>query len=164
MAEFTHFDNEGNAIMVDVSEKNDTTREAIAVGTITMSRECWCKVKAGDMKKGDVLAVARIAGIMGAKKTPDLIPLCHVLNLSKVEIEFTSDEETSSFTAICTAKTVGKTGVEMEALTGVNVCLLTIYDMCKAVDKGMEIHGIHLLKKTGGKSGTWMRQVAEMED
>lgn len=158
MSEFTHFDNKGNAIMVDVSEKNDTAREAVAAGTITMSRECWRKVKAGDMKKGDVLAIARIAGIMGAKKTPDLIPLCHILNLSKVEIEFTLDEETSSITAICTAKTVGKTGVEMEALTGVNVCLLTVYDMCKAVDKGMEIHSIHLLRKTGGKSGTWTRQ------
>ncbi|MEG0292160.1 MAG: cyclic pyranopterin monophosphate synthase MoaC [Anaerovoracaceae bacterium] len=161
MNEFTHFDNKGNAIMVDVSEKNDTTREAIALGTITMSKECFDKVKAGDMKKGDVLAIARIAGIMGAKKTPDLIPLCHILNLSKVEIEFELDEETSSITASCTAKTVGKTGVEMEALTGVNVCLLTIYDMCKAVDKGMEITNIHLLKKTGGKSGTWMRKVVE---
>lgn len=161
MSEFTHFDNKGNAIMVDVSEKNDTAREAVAAGTITMSRECWHKVKAGDMKKGDVLAIARIAGIMGAKKTPDLIPLCHILNLSKVEIEFTLDEETSSVTAICTAKTVGKTGVEMEALTGVNVCLLTVYDMCKAVDKGMEIHSIHLLKKTGGKSGTWTRQLED---
>lgn len=161
MSEFTHFDNKGNAIMVDVSEKNETTREATASGTITMSKDCFEKVKAGDMKKGDVLAIARIAGIMGAKKTPELIPLCHVLNLSKVEIDFDLDEKNFAITARCTAKLVGKTGVEMEALTGVNICLLTIYDMCKAVDKGMEMSHIHLLQKTGGKSGTWTRKVVE---
>ncbi len=155
MAEFTHFNQNGDAIMVDVSEKNETIREAIACGMITMSKECFSKVKNGEMGKGDVLSVARIAGIMGAKKTSELIPLCHILNLTKVEIDFSLLEEQSAIEVKCTAKVVGKTGVEMEALTGVNVALLTIYDMCKAVDKGMRIDNIHLLKKTGGKSGTW---------
>lgn len=158
MNNFTHFDSDGNAIMVDVSEKKDTIREALAVGTITMSKECYEKVKDGNMKKGDVLGIARVAGIMGAKKTQELIPLCHILNLSKVEIDFELDDDKCAITAGCVAKTVGKTGVEMEALTGVNVCLLTIYDMCKAVDKGMEITDIHLMKKSGGKSGTWTRK------
>ena len=142
MGEFTHFNEQGHAVMVDVSEKADTMREATAMGRIRMSKECFEKVKTGGMKKGDVLGTARIAGIMGAKRTSELIPLCHILNLSKV-------------TARCTTKTVGKTGVEMEALTGVQVALLTIYDMCKAVDKGMCMTGIRLLKKTGGKSGIW---------
>lgn len=155
MAEFTHFNQSGEAVMVDVSEKADTVREAAASGKITMSKECFEKVKDGEMGKGDVLGVARIAGIMGAKKTSELIPLCHILNLSKVELEFELEEETHTILAYCTAKTVGKTGVEMEALTGVNVALLTIYDMCKAVDKGMEISEIHLLRKSGGKSGFW---------
>ena len=155
MAEFTHFNQNGDAVMVDVSEKTDTVREATAFGKITMSQECFEKVKRGEMGKGDVLAVARIAGIMGAKKTSELIPLCHILNLSKVEIEFEFKEEQNTIVAKCTAKCVGKTGVEMEALTGVNVTLLTIYDMCKAVDKSMEISEIHLLRKSGGKSGLW---------
>lgn len=157
MSEFTHFDGEGNAIMVDVSDKKDTVREALAVGTIKLSRECYNKVKDGSMMKGDVLGIARVAGIMGAKKTSELIPLCHILNISKVTIDFAMNDEEHSITASCTAKTVGKTGVEMEALTGVNVCLLTIYDMCKAVDKGMEITDIKLMRKLGGKSGTWER-------
>lgn len=157
MGEFTHFNGQGEAIMVDVSEKQDTVREAIASGCIRMSEECYAKVKAGDMKKGDVLGVARIAGIMGTKKTSELIPLCHILNLSKVEVEFICHDETCEIEARCTAKTTGKTGVEMEALTGVNVTLLTIYDMCKAVDKSMEINEVHLLRKSGGKSGLWER-------
>ena len=157
MSEFTHFDSEGNAIMVDVSEKKDTVREAIATGTISLSEECYLKVKSGDMTKGDVLGIARTAGIMGAKKTSELIPLCHILNLTKVSVEFSLDDENFTITAACTAKTVGKTGVEMEALTGVNVTLLTIYDMCKAIDKGMIISDIKLMRKTGGKSGTWER-------
>ena len=155
MGEFTHFNGQGEAIMVDVSEKQDTVREAIASGRIRMSEECYAKVKAGDMKKGDVLGVARIAGIMGTKKTAELIPLCHILNLSKVMIEFEYIEAACEIEARCTAKTVGKTGVEMEALTGVQVALLTIYDMCKAVDKGMCMKNIRLLEKTGGKSGVW---------
>lgn len=157
MNNFTHFDKDGNAIMVDVSNKDETIREATAVGSIKMSEECFLKVREGDMKKGDVLGVARIAGIMGAKKTSELIPLCHILNLTKVEIDFSFDEENHKINSSCTVKTVGKTGVEMEALTGINISLLTIYDMCKAVDKGMEISEIKLVKKTGGKSGVWER-------
>ncbi len=151
--EFTHFDGQGNAHMVDVSRKPDTAREATAKGSIFMSRECLLKVKEGGMAKGDVLGAARIAGIMGAKKTPELIPLCHSLNLTKLSIDFAIREETGEIQASCTAKTTGKTGVEMEALTGVSTALLTIYDMCKAVDKGMEIGNIYLEYKAGGKSG-----------
>lgn len=154
MGDFTHFNSQGEAIMVDVSDKKETKREAEASGTIRMSEECFELVKSGGMKKGDVLGVARIAGIMGAKRTSDLIPLCHILNLSKVEISF-SFLEGNKIEARCIVKTEGKTGVEMEALTGVNIALLTIYDMCKAVDKGMELGEIHLLHKSGGKSGEW---------
>ncbi len=153
MDNFTHFDGEGNAIMVDVSEKSDTVREATACGNIYMTEACFEQVKNGGMKKGDVLGVARLAGIMGAKKTSELIPLCHILNLTKVELEFVLHDTECRIEAFCTVKTVGKTGVEMEALTGVNVALLTIYDMCKAIDKGMKMTDIRLLKKTGGKSG-----------
>ncbi|MCI8280269.1 MAG: cyclic pyranopterin monophosphate synthase MoaC [Lachnospiraceae bacterium] len=155
MPKFTHFDEEGNAFMVDVGEKADTDRTAVAAGTIAMSRECFEMVKEGNMKKGDVLGVARIAGIMAAKKTAELIPLCHMLHLSQVEIQFELQEAVFSIEARCTAKTVDKTGVEMEALTGVHVALLTIYDMCKAVDRGMHMDNIRLLSKSGGKSGLW---------
>ena len=149
--EFTHFDGQGNAWMVDVGEKADTRREAVARGSIFMSSECFEMVRQGTMKKGDVLAVARVAGIMGAKRTSELIPLCHVLNLT--------------IQAVCTAQTMGKTGVEMEALTGVAVALLTVYDMCKAVDKGMEIGEIYLEKKSGGKSGEFVNTLHEqMQD
>lgn len=151
--EFTHFDEQGNARMVDVTAKNETTREAVAKGCIRMSAECFEKVKEGTMAKGNVLGVARIAGIMGAKRTSELIPLCHILNLTKLNVDFELHPESCTIEAICTAKTTGKTGVEMEALTGVSVTLLTIYDMCKAVDKTMEIGEIHLAEKTGGKSG-----------
>lgn len=154
--EFTHFDEKGNAIMVDVSDKNETYREATACGSITMSEECYEKVKLGSMKKGDVLGVARIAGIMGTKRTPDLIPLCHPIALTKSEIEFEMDDDGFTIKVFCTAKTKGVTGVEMEALTGVSVALLTIYDMCKAVDKSMCMGDIHLVKKTGGKSGEYL--------
>lgn len=153
--DFTHFDAEGNAWMVDVSEKADTSRVAVAKGSIFMSRECFEKVKEGSMAKGDVLGVARVAGIMGAKKCSELIPLCHLLNLTKLSVEFEFHEDRCEIQAICTAKTTGKTGVEMEALTGVSVTLLTIYDMCKAVDKAMEIGEIYLDEKSGGKSGTF---------
>ena len=155
--EFTHFDAEGNARMVDVSRKQDTVREATAAGSIFMSSDCFEKVVSGSMAKGDVLGAARIAGIMGAKKTPDLIPLCHILNLTGLSVEFELHGETNEIRAFCTAKTTGKTGVEMEALTGVSVTLLTIYDMCKAVDKGMKIGEIRLLRKSGGKSGLYVR-------
>lgn len=151
----SHFDGQGNAIMVDVSQKQDTERAAVASGTIRMSRECFELVKSGGMKKGDVLTVARVAGIMGTKRTSDLIPLCHILNLTNVEIQFLFQNSCCAIEAVCTAKTTGKTGVEMEALTGVSVALLTVYDMCKAVDKGMEIGEIRLLNKSGGKSGPW---------
>lgn len=151
MSEFTHFNSSGEAWMVDVGNKADTEREAIAVGTIYMSDECYKKIAEGDITKGDVLSVARIAGIMGAKRTSELIPLCHIINLTKVSLEFEMSD--SCIEAKCTVRTVGKTGVEMEALTGVNIALLTIYDMCKAVDKRMHIENVHLLRKTGGKSG-----------
>lgn len=154
--EFTHFDTDGNAWMVDVSDKADTAREAVAAGSIFMSRECFDKVREGRMKKGDVLSVARIAGIMGAKKTSELIPLCHILNLTKLAVEFEMHEERNEIRAFCTAKTTGRTGVEMEALTGVSVALLTVYDMCKAVDKTMEMGEIRLCTKTGGKSGDFV--------
>ena len=145
MSGFTHFNEDGNAVMVDVGEKAETKREALASGVIRMSEECFQKVKEGSMKKGDVLGVARIAGIMGAKKTAELIPLCHLLNLTKVEIDFEYLEEEHGIRAICHTACTGRTGVEMEALTGVNTALLTIYDMCKAVDRGMEIREIHLM-------------------
>ena len=157
MAGFTHFNQQGEAIMVDVSAKKETVREATAEGRITMSSECFQKIKDGSMGKGDVLGVARIAGIMGAKRTADMIPLCHILNLTKVEIQFSLEGAECAVLAQCTVKTTGKTGVEMEALTGVSVALLTIYDMCKAVDKTMEMGGIHLCRKSGGKSGDFVR-------
>ena len=154
--EFTHFDTDGNAWMVDVSGKKETERVAVARGSIFMSRECFVKVRDGGMKKGDVLGVARVAGIMGAKKTSELIPLCHILNLTKLAVDFELHEEHNEVRAFCTAKTTGRTGVEMEALTGVSTALLTVYDMCKAVDKTMEIGEIRLCTKKGGKSGDFV--------
>ena len=158
MEDFTHFNDKGQAFMVDVSEKKDTLREARAQGKIYMTRECYRLVRSGGMKKGDVLGVARIAGIMAAKKTSDLIPLCHILNLTKVEIDFELEEENSAIRVIATVKTKGVTGVEMEALTAVNISLLTIYDMCKAVDKSMRLADIYLLEKSGGKSGHYVHE------
>ena len=155
--EFTHFDENGNAVMVDVSGKDVTKRIAAAEGTITVSPECYMKIEEGSIKKGNVLGCARIAGIMGAKKTAELIPLCHILNLTKVSIDFRKDPEHCRITVVCTAACTGRTGVEMEALTGVTAALLTVYDMCKAVDKRMEISDIHLLHKEGGRSGTYDR-------
>ena len=157
MNPFTHIDNNGDAVMVDVSGKAVTARTAVACGRISMSRECYEAVRAGAVKKGDVLGVARIAGIMGAKRTSDLIPLCHILNLTKCGVEFIFHDDTCELEGRCTVKCDGKTGVEMEALTGVSVALLTVYDMCKAVDKGMELGEIHLVEKTGGKSGHYIR-------
>ena len=157
MGEFTHFDQAGNAIMVDVSEKAATNRTAIAEGSIQVSREVLEAVKMQTVKKGDVLSVARVAGIMAVKQTDKLIPLCHSLPIDTCSIEFfindDIDERMPEIKAQCTVKTFGKTGVEMEAMTGVSVSLLTIYDMCKAIDKRMTIGQIHLVKKTGGKSG-----------
>ncbi|MFR5355506.1 MAG: cyclic pyranopterin monophosphate synthase MoaC [Clostridia bacterium] len=161
MGEFTHFNQHGDAIMVDISKKAETAREAIAEGRISMNQECFDQLKVGSIGKGDVLGVARIAGIMGAKKTSELIPLCHLLSLTKAEIDFELENETCSVRTICTVRTTGKTGVEMEALTGVQIALLTIYDMCKAVDKGMEMNGIHLCQKSGGKSGIYIRKAKQ---
>ena len=149
----THFDAAGNAVMVDVSAKPVTTREAIAHGIITMNAEAFAAVQSGTVKKGDVLGVARIAGIMATKRTSDLIPLCHTLLLTKSAVEFTLHPEEHSIEAECTVRCEGQTGVEMEALTGVSVALLTVYDMCKAIDKRMTLGEIHLVEKHGGKSG-----------
>ena len=157
----THFDAEGNAVMVDVSEKPVTAREATAHGIITMNEEAFTAVKNGTVKKGDVLGVARVAGIMATKRTSELIPLCHPLPLTKVKIDFELLEDRRAVEARCTVKTSGVTGVEMEALTGVQIALLTIYDMCKAVDKGMEMNGIHLCQKSGGKSGIYIRKAKQ---
>ena len=155
--EFTHFDDQGNAIMVDVSGKADTHRVAVASGIIRVSREVMDAIVHKTAAKGDVLGVARVAGIMGVKQTSSLIPMCHTLLITKCSVDFEIHEEELEIKAICTAKVEGKTGVEMEALTGVSVALLTIYDMCKAIDKRMEISDIHLDSKEGGKSGLFVR-------
>ncbi|WP_302486770.1 cyclic pyranopterin monophosphate synthase MoaC [uncultured Megamonas sp.] len=155
MANFTHFNQDGEAIMVDVSQKDITMRIAIAEGSIKVNQEVFRSIKEQTNKKGDVLAVARIAGIMAAKKTSDMIPLCHPLFITKVTIDFELDEDNYMIKAIVTTKVNGKTGVEMEALHAVSVTLLTIYDMCKAIDKSMEIADIRLLHKEGGKSGVY---------
>lgn len=155
MANFTHFNQDGEAIMVDVSQKDITMRIAIAEGSIKVNQEVFRSIKEQTNKKGDVLAVARIAGIMAAKKTSDMIPLCHPLFITKVTIDFELDEDNYMIKAIATTKVNGKTGVEMEALHAVSVTLLTIYDMCKAIDKSMEIADIRLLHKEGGKSDVY---------
>ena len=155
MANFTHFNQDGEAIMVDVSQKDITMRIAIAEGSIKVNQEVFRSIKEQTNKKGDVWAVARIAGIMAAKKTSDMIPLCHPLFITKVTIDFELDEDNYMIKAIATTKVNGKTGVEMEALHAVSVTLLTIYDMCKAIDKSMEISDIRLLHKEGGKSGVY---------
>ena len=153
----SHFDAGGQAHMVDVGAKSETERMARAVGTIEMQPATLALIEAGSAKKGDVLGIARIAAIQAAKRTADLIPLCHPLPLTRVAVEFDIDAARSSIRCEVTAQTVGRTGVEMEALTAVSVCLLTIYDMCKAVDRGMRIVDIGLLEKAGGKSGHWQR-------
>ena len=153
MGELTHFNEQGRARMVDVTEKAVTHRRAVAVGEIHVSPETMTHIKNGTMKKGDVLAVAQVAGIQAAKHNWELIPMCHPLMLTKVTVDFEMKEEDHTIHCYCTTKLCGKTGVEMEALTGVNVALLTIYDMCKAMDRSMEMSGIHLVEKMGGKSG-----------
>ena len=150
---FTHLDAEGNAVMVDVGDKAVTSRTATASGKIRMSRTCFDAVVERRAKKGDVLGVAQVAGIMGAKKTGELIPLCHPLTLTSISLELQPDPDRSEIICSCTVRCEGKTGVEMEALTGVSVALLTVYDMCKAIDKRMEITDLHLCEKHGGKSG-----------
>ena len=154
----THFDEKGNAVMVDVSDKNITKREAIAKGKIYVNDVVMDAVINDKVEKGDVLGVARVAGIMAVKRTWELIPMCHPLMITKCSIDFNINEEENYIEAICTARVNGKTGVEMEALTGVNIALLTIYDMCKAIDKSMEMGDIHLSKKTGGKSGVFINE------
>ncbi|GLR27225.1 cyclic pyranopterin monophosphate synthase MoaC [Limnobacter litoralis] len=148
----THFDAQGNAHMVDVGAKKETERKATAIGRIALGNKAYAALKAGTSKKGDVLGVARIAAIQGAKRTSDLIPLCHPLPLTRLAVDFELDDENHEVACICTAQTFGKTGVEMEALTGVQIGLLTIYDMLKAIDKGMVMKETRLLEKTGGKS------------
>lgn len=157
MSELTHFDAQGRAHMVDVGSKQTTHRIAIAEGRIGMQPATLEKILQGSHKKGDVLGIARIAGIMAAKKTADLIPLCHPLALTRVEIDFTPSVGESCVHCRASVETHGQTGVEMEALTAVQIALLTIYDMCKAVDKGMSMSGIQLVHKSGGKSGEWNR-------
>lgn len=154
--QLTHFDANGQAVMVDVTEKRETSRTAIAKGKIRVSPDTMKAIREGSASKGDVLGVARVAGIMAVKRTSDLIPLCHPLLIGKTTVDFHIDETACEIECVCTAKVQGQTGVEMEALTGVSVALLTIYDMCKAIDKRMEIGSIHLAKKTGGKSGEFV--------
>ncbi len=153
----SHFDADGKAVMVDVGAKQQTQRVAVAAGSVSMSAEAFALVRSGSMAKGDVLGVARIAGIMAAKKVDSLIPLTHPLMIDRAEVDFSFDERRSAVDIEATVAITGKTGVEMEALTAVSVAALTIYDMCKAVDKTMEINHIRLLKKSGGKSGDFSR-------
>ena len=157
MNDLTHFNAAGEAQMVDVGAKPDTDRQAIAAGCIHMLPETLARIRTGDHKKGDVLGIARIAGIMAAKRTADLIPLCHPLALTRVELELWAETTPPAVQVRATVATRGPTGVEMEALTAVQIALLTVYDMCKAVDRGMTIEQVRLIEKSGGKSGHWNR-------
>lgn len=161
MDPLTHFNARGEAHMVDVGDKDESARVAVAAGSIHMQAETVARIVAGDHAKGDVLAVARLAGIMAAKRTSDLIPLCHPLPLTSVDVELTADADATCVRCEARAETRGRTGVEMEALTAVQVALLTVYDMCKAVDRGMTIDAVRLLAKRGGKSGDWQRDEAD---
>ena len=160
-ADLTHFDAEGRAVMVDVGAKAETARRARATGRIRMQPATLARIRAGAIGKGDVIGIARLAAIMAAKRTADLVPLCHPLPLTRVEAEFDLDDADSSIGCTVVAETVGRTGVEMEALTAVSVGLLTIYDMCKAIDRGMTMSGISLLEKSGGRSGHWVAPPAQ---
>ena len=153
MSDFTHIDEDGNAVMVDVSAKPETEREATAEGAVIMRPETMEMIIAGSVKKGDVLSISQLAGIMGAKRTPDLIPLCHPLNLSSIKVELSCNTERNTVDITATCSLRGQTGVEMEALTAVGVAALTVYDMCKSVDRAMRITDVRLTHKTGGKSG-----------
>ncbi|MCC7547009.1 MAG: cyclic pyranopterin monophosphate synthase MoaC [Burkholderiales bacterium] len=155
MGDLTHFDAQGQAHMVDVGEKAETQRVAVATGRVSMQPDTLRRIVEGRAAKGDVLGIARIAAIQGAKRTADLVPLCHPLPLTHVSVEFVIDEAASAVDCVVRAETHGRTGVEMEALTAVSVGLLTIYDMCKAVDRGMRFDGVRLLEKKGGRSGHW---------
>jgi cyclic pyranopterin phosphate synthase len=154
----SHFDDDGNARMVDVGDKAETERRALAEGRIRMQAETLARIRAGQVAKGDVLGVARIAGIQAAKQTGHLIPLCHPLPLTRVEVDFQLEEEAGAVRATATVATRNRTGVEMEALTAVNIALLTVYDMCKAMDRGMEMDQVRLVEKAGGRSGHWRRE------
>lgn len=158
MADFSHFNDNGRARMVDVSEKQDTVRTAVAAGRVLVNEETFRLIRSGGMKKGDVLGVAQVGGIMGAKKTSEIIPMCHPIMISGVDIDLRLCEETHSVEITATTKCTGATGVEMEALTAVSAAALTVYDMCKAVQRDIEITDIRLLKKTGGKSGVFERK------
>lgn len=158
MGELTHFDDKGEAHMVDVGAKNETHRRATAEGVITMLPATFELVASGTAKKGDVIGIARVAAIMASKRTADLVPLCHPISLTHVSVDFELDRETSSVRCRATCECRGQTGVEMEALTAVQVGLLAVYDMCKAVDRGMVIGNVRLLEKAGGKSGHWVRE------
>jgi cyclic pyranopterin phosphate synthase len=160
MGELTHFDAHGQAHMVDVGQKSDTHRCAVATGRVVMQPDTLRRIVEGSAVKGDVLAVARIAAIQGAKRTADLIPLCHPLPLTHVGVDFSIDRAANAVDCTVTAQSFGRTGVEMEALTAVTVALLTIYDMCKAVDRGMRFENVRLLEKRGGKSGHWVAPTA----
>ncbi|MBQ7242530.1 MAG: cyclic pyranopterin monophosphate synthase MoaC [Firmicutes bacterium] len=161
MDSLNHFGNKGNAVMTDISQKEITERVAVAEGFIKMNSAAFSAIQNGTAKKGDVLATARIGGIMAAKRTFELIPLCHNISLTSCKIDFSLSEEKQFVKSLCTVKCTGKTGAEMEALTGVSVSLLTIYDMLKAVDRAMEIYGIALVEKNGGKSGHYMKKGEE---
>lgn len=156
--ELTHINEEGRAKMVDVSDKDNTIREAVASGSIYMKKDTLERIREGSIKKGDVLSVAQVGGIMGAKNTPHIIPMCHPIMISGCDINFKLDFENNKIDIKAAAKTVGKTGIEMEALTAVSVAALTIYDMCKAIDREMTIGNIMLMKKSGGKSGSFERE------
>lgn len=156
MDKLTHFNQQGQAHMVDVGDKASTRRFAVATGKISMLTSTLALIQSGDAKKGDVLGIARIAAIQASKKTADLIPLCHPISLTKVSVDFSIDEQNTTIQCMATTETIGQTGVEMEALCAVSVGLLTIYDMCKAVDRGMTISEIKLQEKKGGKSGDWL--------
>jgi cyclic pyranopterin phosphate synthase len=153
LAKLSHIDKSGRARMVDVTAKRETAREAVATGTVRMKPETLALIQSGGVPKGDVIAVAKVAGVMAAKRTCDLIPMCHPLLLTDVDVQIRPDEQESALQITATVRSVGKTGVEMEALTAVVVAALTVYDMCKAVERGMRIEGVRLLKKSGGKSG-----------
>ena len=167
MADFTHFNESGRARMVDVSAKANTERMAVAQAMVFMKPETLCRIREGKIAKGDVLAVAQVAGVMGAKRTPDLIPMCHPLMITSVNIDFLENSELDqsghcSLTIQAVVKTSGQTGVEMEAMTAVSMAALTVYDMCKAVDKGMSFGEMYLVSKEGGKSGTYFRPGTEI--
>jgi len=158
MSKLTHFNESGEAHMVDIGDKASTARRAVVKGQITMQAETLDLIKQGGHKKGDVLGIARTAGIMATKRTADLIPLCHPLALTHVSVDFEIDEQSNTIECTVCTETRGQTGVEMEALTGVQIALLTIYDMCKAVDRGMVISNVRLVEKSGGKSGLWQEE------